>query len=379
MSQAKVLLVDDDASILNAYERTLEEDFEVHISKNADDALTKMQYTEFATIVSDRYMPGMNGIDLLKKVKEKCPETSRILFTGYGDLNAAMEAVNEGHIFRLLTKPCHPNIFLKAVQDACKQYELLKMEDNLMEKTFVQATNMLFELVTLFHPSVNHYIIEAQNTIKKLATILHIPQVWELNVATMFSKLGYLLMATDKNILSEKESHLFEKQAEISFLLLEKIPSLNSVAKYVRYYHYPLNSHVFENPEPGQEHLPLMCSLIKISLDYSLSMTLKGKNSQEALEDIQSQAEHIYHKEAKKALIQAIGSKKEGFVLQEIHSLSHLKKSMIVKEDMTCDKKGQILLKKGQVLSEVSLLRLNKLATHYELDYPIYVMVKKLL
>jgi len=107
VKKPKVLLIDDEINILNAYKRNLRGDYEVYLGEGAEQGLSIIKkYGPFPVVVSDFKMPGMNGITFLKQVRAINPDTVRIILTGFADINITMEAINEGYIFRFLTKPC---------------------------------------------------------------------------------------------------------------------------------------------------------------------------------------------------------------------------------------------------------------------------------
>jgi DNA-binding NtrC family response regulator len=81
-----------------------------------------MEHGPFAVIVTDERMPGMDGIQVLAKVREVMPDTVRVMLTGKYDIDTAIEPVNQGEIFRFLTKPCDTETFIKALEDGIKQY-----------------------------------------------------------------------------------------------------------------------------------------------------------------------------------------------------------------------------------------------------------------
>ena len=113
----KILLVDDEPNILAAFKRQLRQNFQIEIAEGGQRGLDAINSLgPFAVVVSDMNMPGMNGIEFLSKVKERSPDSIRMMLTGRADLQVAMEAVNEGNIFRFLTKPILSNTFSKALK-----------------------------------------------------------------------------------------------------------------------------------------------------------------------------------------------------------------------------------------------------------------------
>ena len=122
----KVLFVDDEPNVLASYERQLRKDFDTETALSGDLAMAIVaEDGPFAVVISDLHMPGMNGIELLSRVREVAPDTVRMMLTGYADLETAIEAVNTGHIFRLLTKPCPSESLVKAVEAGIDQYRLI--------------------------------------------------------------------------------------------------------------------------------------------------------------------------------------------------------------------------------------------------------------
>ncbi len=106
MSASRILFVDDDPNILSAYQRNLRKRFPISTALNAEQGLELLQSEgPFAVIVADMQMPGTNGIQFLRKAREKAPDSVRLMLTGNADQKTAMDAVNEGHVFSILNKP----------------------------------------------------------------------------------------------------------------------------------------------------------------------------------------------------------------------------------------------------------------------------------
>jgi DNA-binding NtrC family response regulator len=116
----KVLCVDDEPFILNSIERIFSEKYEIYKAISAADALKLIDLHDFDVIISDQRMPGMTGTELLTKIKNKAPRAIRLLLTGYADLEAVRSAVNDGEVFRYITKPWNNND-LRSVVDASVQ------------------------------------------------------------------------------------------------------------------------------------------------------------------------------------------------------------------------------------------------------------------
>src|SRR5689334_1278964 len=107
MVQEKILFVDDDANLLEGFQRQLRKQFSIETAIGGEQALAALcSRGPFAVIVADMRMPSMDGIQLLRKVRAVAPDTVRMMLTGNADQQTAIDAVNEGSIFRFLNKPC---------------------------------------------------------------------------------------------------------------------------------------------------------------------------------------------------------------------------------------------------------------------------------
>lgn len=128
MNQAKdrILCVDDEPNVRSALMRHLRRHFDVSDAPSGAEALELLLAAPpFAVIVSDLRMPGMDGVSFLTRAQAIQPTAVRILLTGYGDLEVAVRAVNSGHIFRFLQKPCPPEVLLPALSEAILEHRRL--------------------------------------------------------------------------------------------------------------------------------------------------------------------------------------------------------------------------------------------------------------
>lgn len=122
-----LLFVDDEENVLNAMKRLFRrENYRIFLANGAEKALTVLEKEKIQLIVSDHRMPGMTGAELLIKVKQMYPDTIRIMLTGYADVNAIMGAVNEGAVYKFITKPWNDEDLRLTVGLALEQYDLIQ-------------------------------------------------------------------------------------------------------------------------------------------------------------------------------------------------------------------------------------------------------------
>lgn len=132
----KVLFVDDDANILAAFRRRLRKNFTVETVLGGSEGLERITSDgPFAVVVADYCMPQMNGVEFLTKVREKAPNAVRMMLTGSADLQSAVQAVNEGNIFRFLTKPCSIDALSEALNKGIEEFKRSSRERAYNRKT----------------------------------------------------------------------------------------------------------------------------------------------------------------------------------------------------------------------------------------------------
>ncbi len=121
-----VLIVDDEKDNLEALRRLLRQDFKVTTTESGLEALVLMQAQEFAVIVSDQRMPEITGVELLEKAKQLRPSMTRILLTGYTEVESVIGAINRGSIYRYIAKPWDPEELKITLRQAAEAYRLKK-------------------------------------------------------------------------------------------------------------------------------------------------------------------------------------------------------------------------------------------------------------
>jgi len=128
----KILFVDDEVSVLDAMKRTFHKKFDLQVANSAEHGLSLMRANgNFAVLVSDYNMPGCDGIGFLSQAAKISPDSVRIMLTGLAQFETSIRAVNEGHVFRFLAKPCPNDVLEKALTDGIIQYRLIQSEREL--------------------------------------------------------------------------------------------------------------------------------------------------------------------------------------------------------------------------------------------------------
>jgi diguanylate cyclase (GGDEF)-like protein len=147
MDALKVLLVDDDANVLNGYSRSLHKQFQLETASSAQEALEILKRSSnFAVVISDMVMPGMSGLKLLSMVRDLNPDTVRIMLTGNADQQTVIDAINQGEIYKFLTKPCDASAIGEAIADGIQRYKKTKRNQAMIDRSALELKGLSQEL-----------------------------------------------------------------------------------------------------------------------------------------------------------------------------------------------------------------------------------------
>jgi DNA-binding NtrC family response regulator len=127
-----ILVVDDEPEILFSLRGLLRKEFEVATADSGPQAVHILEQQPVHVIMTDQRMPGMTGVQLLSRVRSRYPKAVRIVFTGYADIKAVIDAINQGQIYRFLTKPWDPDELLTVLRQACEEHDRVVEQESLL-------------------------------------------------------------------------------------------------------------------------------------------------------------------------------------------------------------------------------------------------------
>ncbi|MFN2429018.1 MAG: response regulator [Cryomorphaceae bacterium] len=127
-----LLYIDDEAHNLVSFKAVFRRDFIVETALSVDEAKPLLTDPNLCIIVSDQRMPGTTGVEFFSKIKESHPNPIRILLTGYSDIEAVIDAINKGEVYRYLTKPWDENFMKSVLSQALEIYNLRKENKQLV-------------------------------------------------------------------------------------------------------------------------------------------------------------------------------------------------------------------------------------------------------
>src|SRR6201985_895662 len=129
-----VLYVDDEINNLNSFKAAFMRDFEIYTAISAKEGRKILDGQEIGVIITDQRMPGMTGIEFLESILPIYPDTIRILLTGFSDMNAVMDAINRGQVYKYLVKPWQNDELRLYIQNALEIYHLRRENKDLTHK-----------------------------------------------------------------------------------------------------------------------------------------------------------------------------------------------------------------------------------------------------
>ena len=235
----RVICIDDEPRVLKGLQRRLGREFDLTVAESGTEALQIMRSSDpFQVVVSDMRMPMMSGAQLLATVRTEFPDSVRVLLTGQSDINDAISAVNDGNIFRFLSKPCPPEILQGALHEAVEHNRLIRSERELLDETIRGSVALLAEILAIRDPVAAARGSRLHGHVGALARALDVEHPWDIEVAATLSEIGYALVPSDivdrwraGDELSAKEQAVIDRQPQVARDLIAKIPRLEVVAE----------------------------------------------------------------------------------------------------------------------------------------------------
>lgn len=293
---AKILIVDDDEHLLDALKRCLSKarpKWQLEFAANGTDAMAKLTEDNFDVLLTDIEMQEMtgatlllecsiaspstmrvDGLELLRLMREMSPNTIRIMLTGNADQQTAIDAINQGSIFRFYSKPCQHQQLGDGIDAALRQYELEKSEHELLEKTLAGSVKVLVDVLSISDPISFGHTERVRNWAETVANKLEIRQSWKLKMAATLAQLGNIAIPpaimdklTNDEELSAIEQEIVDASPAIARDLISNIPRLAPVAEIVALQKRGFDGTGFPEDGPVGAELPLEARILRILVD----------------------------------------------------------------------------------------------------------------
>ncbi len=248
-SKTRLLIVDDDANLLESMRRQFAARHEVLTAQSGAEALEVMASSQpFTVLLSDLKMPGMDGIQLLSRAAELYPDTVRILLTGFADLSNAVDAVNQGFIFRFLSKPCLPEALDQALADAVRHHGLVEAQREIYSlKRFKRLLEGIVLGFSALVEARDPYLAGHQSRVTALSCAMALELGFSpddmdtLRIAAMLHDIGKVYVPADflnrPGVLRKEEFSVIKMHPEVGYDILKNLGEDWPVATIIRQHH----------------------------------------------------------------------------------------------------------------------------------------------
>lgn len=289
----RILFVDDEQSLLNGIQRRLGSDYDLITAESGEEGLAKMdEQGPFAVVVTDMRMPKMDGIAFIQAARAQSPDSVYIMLTGNQDQATAIQALNEGQVFRFLTKPCQSADLKSTIDAGLRQYQLVTGEKELLQKTFVGAISVLTDVLELAQPNIFGRADRVQEIIAEMQKGLGLENHWEYKLAARLAMLGFALLPEQERMRFEmgacSGSELEEaihSAAAVGKRVIERIPRLGTVAQIIGMQGTIDGSAVIPMPKSEQEKAIMGATLLRVAIEWD-SLVRQGLSSAAAADEL---------------------------------------------------------------------------------------------
>lgn len=368
----KILFVDDEPQLLQSIKRQLRKRFAITIAEGGEAALKVLREEgPFAVIVADMRMPGMDGVQLLERVKGSWPDTVRMMLTGNADQETAADAVNKGQVFRFLNKPCSTPVLVPALALALRHYKLITAEKELLDKTLKGSVSMLSELLTLADATAFSVGPRIKPLVKELAQAMELSPIWQYEISASMCQIGCVTLPSDilhkvhaGLELSAEEYETYKKHPETGARLVRQIPRLEKVSEIIG-----LQLQKYEDLDPElDEDVALGAQILKLTIDYDL-LRQQDLTHSRALKRLKRLEGH-YGPEILALLLQ-IQPVESAIEVRNV-TFREIVPGMVADEDVIA-KNGALLVPKDQRISWAIIESLTNFNEHVGIEEPIRV------
>jgi response regulator RpfG family c-di-GMP phosphodiesterase len=375
----RLLVVDDEPLVRQAIERELSSMFHVETAASGELGAEALETKgPFAVVVADYRMPGMNGVEFLARVRAKAPDTARVVMTRAGDMEAAIAAVNEGHVFRFIALPCPAPTLRQVLLGALRQHRLLTAEREVLEQTLAGVVRVLTDVLGLVNPDAFGRAARVKNCVQHLAAQLGLPNAWQYEVAAMLSQIGCVTLPGDTlakvlggQSLTPTERELVEAVPRVASTLIGHIPRLGPVSRMVG-----VGFEDIGPPPADADALRALAPdragawLLRVALALDERMMRVGQ-PRDAIADLRRPQHNLpaFLLDAlERFVFQAASSRLEMVGVRELHTL------MVLDEDVRTSA-GLMLVPRGQPVTVAVVQRLRSFARSQGVREPFRVRI----
>lgn len=424
----RLLLVDDEPNILTSLRRLLRgEGYEIRTAEGGQIGLELLEQEPADVIISDMRMPGMTGAEFFKQVRERWPDTVRVLLTGFADMSSAVSAINEGGIYSYLDKPWDDAHLLQVVRAALAHKRLidernqllaltakqnqelsflnegledavrartaelkqasafLELSNKKLKDSFLTTLRVFSNLIELRQKNLGGHGKRVADLSRKIALRLGLKEqeVNDITVAGLLHDIGKIgwpdeVISKPASVFSPEERRLAMRHPVIAEAALMELENMRNAAKLIRHHHERFDGTGYPDGLAGLL-IPLGSRILAVANDYDGlqlgSITQRRRSPSEAATMIREGRGNRYDP----SIVDLFASIVDVSLIQEpveqvLHiNLDKLTTGMKLAEDLISHD-GVMLLSKGYVLDStlVAQLRSYEQSAGHKLEITVY-------
>jgi len=294
-ARTKVLCVDDEKAVLDGLALNLRRRYDVLTAQSGAEGLKLLaEAGPIAVVMSDMRMPNMDGAAFLSRARQQEPDAVRLLLTGQADIQSAIAAINEGQIFRFLTKPCPPPTVLAAIDAAAELNRLITSERVLLEQTLHGSIKALTDVLAVTNPISFGRATRIKQIVSDLGAKLELRDRWQVEVAAMLSQLGTIVLPPETvekvyggQPLDPDEQKMVARAPAVTEQLVRNIPRLETVAEILAAHLKPRRGADALGNDPHKVQVELMAQCLRAAFDLD-SHESQGRTAAQALETMRA-------------------------------------------------------------------------------------------
>jgi putative nucleotidyltransferase with HDIG domain len=420
---ATLLFVDDEQNILSSLKRLFRPTGHTILTAGGgDEALAILEQQTVDLVISDMRMPGMDGAQLLARVAKKYPDTMRILLTGFADMEATIRAVNEGNIYKYISKPWEDNDikisvrhaleikYLQAERDRLlelttkqneelkdlnanlekkveERTEALKQAHESLRKNYFSSIKIFSNLIELHEGSGTGHSKRVAENSQKVALKLGLDQELAQQVffAALLHDVGKIALSEDVNkrpfnALSSAEKKTVAKHPVLGDALLMGFEPLTEASKIVRSHHEYLDGSGYPDMLSGDE-IPMGARILAVISDYDSlingMLVPKRLTAEEARQYLITNKGRLYDPKVVDAFLDIPAHDVKGVASSKIKvEVSDLKPGMVLANDLVT-RSGILLLSEGYILNEILIEKISRFCKTTGEEFDVQVLMKQ--
>jgi CheY-like chemotaxis protein len=352
-SRPRILCLDDEPFVLDGLKRNLRAAYTVETTTDPREALELLADgagEPISVIVSDMRMPGMTGVAVLEEASEVSPDTTRVLLTGDADVEGAVAAINQGHVFRFLLKPCPVDALRETIAAAAEQHRLMRAERELLQDTLKGCIDALMDTLAMAQPALFSRAGRLRRLVEQTCAELELPDAWQVEMAAQLGEIGAITLPPTAMVAlqtglatNDSEADMLAALPRLANTVLAKIPRIEAVREIIAHQLPTDRSPV----TPLRSDAPDPARLLQVVREYD-TLIFRGMPPDLVLATLAFRKIHL--DEHLTALAKVAGMRLPNEAVREI-TVDELSVGHELASDLR-SAKGLLLVSRGQVITE---------------------------